>query len=307
MLRCFRRLLRTLLLLAGVASQHGSALESQAAGDFSSIELIALSLADEPSARAEFARIALSEMAYSLLAETELARQQMQASQRQASLRRWIVYVERYVDELLRLVDSIDAATPIAIAAGPDGVLLLTLRRQSIMVSAPRMELQPSFEQQLVDRFCADYPCQKPASNIRAMPSVTAATPPRWSFSEGVGPSCVTDDGLVLQFETMTSLSQKREFCLQLVAELRVIASAIARERARGVVIDWRKLALHGIPGREQYQLDLNPSGDSLQLAVPRTAAIPGLLAQVQAWLRARSASRQYTLVLDNAEQIYAL
>ena len=308
-LHCCKRFYISALLLACLAIQSGTALEStsQTAGDLSRIERIALSLDDEPEARAEFAHVALSEMAFSLLAETELAKQQMHTTQRQASLRRWIVYVERYIDELLRLSDSIDAATPISIAAGPNGVLLLTLSGQSIMLSVPRIELQPSFEQQLIDRFCADYRCEKPFADTVVMLAATAATPPRWSFSEDAGPSCVTDDGLVLQFETMTQLGDKREFCLQLVAELRAIASAIGRERGRGVVIDWQKLAVHSIPGRDEYQLDLNQSGDSLQLAIPRSAAIPGLLTQAQAWLRARSGSRQHTLVLENAEQIYQL
>ena len=311
-----------LLVLACAVTRPASAVDATAVstGDYSRVELIALSLADDSGARAQFAIVALSEMAFSLLAETELARQQLQSTQLQstqlqstrfnspqrlASLRRWIVYVERYIDELLRLSDSIDATTPVGLSAGPNGVLLLTVRGQSIMLGAPRIELQPSFEQRLSDQFCADYHCEKPVPVASVLPSASAATPPRWSFSEDAGPSCVTDDGLVLQFETMAGLGQKREFCLQLVAELRAIARAMARERDRGVVIDWQRLAVHGIPGRAQYQLDLNQSGDSLQLAIPHSAAIPGFLAQAQDWLRARSGSRQHTLVLDNAETIY--
>jgi hypothetical protein len=87
-LHCCKRLSRGALLLACLAIQPGSALEStsQTAGDLSRIERVALSLGDEPEARAEFAHVALSEMVFSLLAETELAKQQMHTTQRQASL-----------------------------------------------------------------------------------------------------------------------------------------------------------------------------------------------------------------------------
>ena len=174
------------------------------------------------------------------------------------------------------------------------------------MVSAPRNELQSSFEQRIVAQFCLDYPCEDSAGNAGGPPTVSAGAPPRWSFSDGVGPSCHTDDGLVLQFETMSSLGQKRQFCGQLVSELRVIARGIAREKARGVQIGWQHLAIHGIPGVDAYQLDLNQTGDSLQLAIPLSAAIPGLLAQLKPWLRARSENRQYTLVLQDAEGWYS-
>jgi hypothetical protein len=298
------------LLLLGCFSIHSSraleAISAPALADQPSrIQAIALSLGDKPAAQGEFAVAALAEMALSLVAETDLARQQMQSLPQDGSLMRWIVAVERYIDELLRLSDVIDAGTPVSIAQGPDG-LLLRVRGRSVMVSAPRSELQSSFEQRIVAQYCADYSCEKSVGNSSVSPTVSAAAPPRWSFSEGVGPSCHTDDGLVLQFETLKSLGQKRQFCMQIVGELRAIARGIAWEKARGVQLGWEYLAIHGIPGVDAYQLDLNQTGDSLQLAIPRSAAIPGLLAELKPWLQARSNSRQFTLVLQNAEDWYS-
>jgi hypothetical protein len=271
----------------------------------SRIEAVALSLINKPAAQGEFAIVALSEMALSLAAETDLARQQMQSSPQPGPLMRWVVAVERYIDELLRLSDVIDAGATTTIARGPDGLLSLRVGGQSVMLSAPRNELQSSFEQRIVAQFCLDYACHKSAGNAHGPAMVSVGTPPRWSFGDGVEPSCHTDDGLALQFETMSSLGQKRQFCVALISELRAIARGIAREKARGVQIGWQHLAIYRIPGLDTYQLDLNRTGDSLQLAIPLSGAIPGLLAQVRPWLRARSENRQYTLVLQQAEGWY--
>lgn len=269
---------------------------------------IVLSFNSDPLARAEFAVAALSEMAVALSEETELARDQLQSLTEDRGLLRWISSVERYIDELLRLADDITVDTPVRLYANAEGNLFLLIDGQSIMVSAPRIELQPSFERRVMEQFCQQYSCQESMQPEAPGTAVTAVAgaPPRWSFGEDLAASCLSDDGLVLQFASMKNLGPKREACLQVVGELRRIAEGMAQLKARGVAVDWNALVVRGIPASDDYQLDVNRHGDALTLPIPWCAVLPELLQQARPWLVARSNNRQYTLLLDDAEQLLA-
>lgn len=264
--------------------------------------------ARDPAAKSQFAVTALTEMALALSVEADLARSQLASPGSDPGLSRWVISVERYIDELLRLAQSIAIDTPIKLMTGPEGHLFLLLRGQSIVVSAPRMELQSSFEQRVVQQFCSQYPCERALERASGRAMVTRAgigAPPRWSFSAD-GPSCNSDDGLVLEFESMANLTDKRELCLQLVGELRSIAAGIERLQADGVMVNWSRLAVHGIPGSEEHQLDVNAGGEALRLSLPTLAAHPELLQEVQPWLHARAAKQPHTLVLAVPEALLA-
>lgn len=263
--------------------------------------------AHDPVAKSQFAVTALTEMAVALSVETDLARQQA-STLSDRGLTRWIVSVERYIDELLRLAQSVEIDTPVKLLTGPEGHLFLLLKGQSIMVSAPRMELQSSFEQRVVQQFCSQFPCERAMERNAAttgLNRVSVGAPPRWSFSAD-GPSCNSDDGLVLQFESMADLPAKREMCLQLVNELRSLASELAHLQGRGVLVNWAGLAVHSIPGSDEHQIDINTGGEALRLPLGALAANPGLLELVQPWLHARAANKPYTLVLAISEALVA-
>ncbi len=271
-----------------------------------SIQQLALSLARQPEAKAAFAVDALSEMATSLQAETALARQQARGIDSARSLRRWIAAVDGYTAQILALAGSIDIGTPVALSVGKDNGLFIVVRGQSIMLSAPRRELQSSLEQMVINRFCSHHPCD---DSLRSRATATqvgvAASQPRWSFSDGAGPSCVSDDGIVLQFSSSSRLGAKREFCQQLVSELRVIAFTLKQQQQQGVPVELDALKVYAIPAMAEHQLDFNTAGNSAQLILPVSYAMPQLLQQARPWIRARADNRRATLVLDNAEELF--
>ncbi len=271
-----------------------------------SIQQLALSLARRPEAKAAFAVDALSEMAASLDAETALARQQAHATDNARSLRRWIAAVDGYTAQILALAGSIDIGTPVALSVGKDNGLFIVVRGQSIMLSAPRRELQSSLEQMVINRFCSHHPCDE---SLRSRATATqvgvAASQPRWRFGDAAGPSCVSDDGIVLEFSSSSRLGAKREFCQQLVSELRVIAFTLKQQKQRGVRVELDALKVYAIPAMAEHQLDFNTVGNSAQLILPVSYAMPQLLQQARPWIRARADNRRATLVLDNAEELF--
>ncbi len=270
-----------------------------------SIQQLAMSLAREPEAKAAFAVDALSELADSLRAEISLARQQA-GSMDDRSLRRWVASVESYTAQIQSLANSIDIGTPVSLAVGKDQSLFIAVRGRSIILSAPRRELQSSLEQMVIDRFCSHHPCDESLqSRATATQAGVAAAQPRWSFSDSGGPLCVSDDGIVLRFDNSTRLGPKRDFCQQLVSELRAIALELKRQRQLGVRVELDALTVYAIPSLAEHQLDINTAGDSVQLILPVSYAMPRLLQEARLWIRARAEDRRANLELDNAEALF--
>jgi hypothetical protein len=294
-----------LCLLASVALCPGVAAGNYIGKNTSAIAQLALSLNQQPEARAIFAREALTQMADDLAAEAQLARRQAGGER---GLLRWVNSVEHYVDTLRRLSAGIDAQSAVSFSTGAERSLFLRANGQSIVLSAPRIELQPGFEQQVIERFCSAYPCDDiaPAAAAPLTHSVAQGSAPRWSFSESDGPVCVSDDGLALQFANSRALADKRRFCLQVVAELRAIADALEEAQGRGVIIQWGQLSVRALRTSNEYQLTLNDSGDALLLELPASYGSPQLLVQARPWLRARADRHQATLVLENAEDLWS-
>jgi hypothetical protein len=174
------------------------------------------------------------------------------------------------------------------------------------MLSATRRELQSSLEQMVIDRFCSHHPCAESLqSRATATQAGVNAAQPRWSFSDSGGPLCVSDDGIVLQFDNSTALGSKRDFCQQLVSELRAIALALKQQQEQGVRVELGALKVFAIPTLAEHQLDINTAGDSVQLILPVSYAMPRILQEALPWIRARAEGRRANLELDNAEGLY--
>lgn len=279
---------------------YGSLATGNQPGD---IGHLALSLAHQPEAKAAFAVDALTELAASLRTELAMARQEAVSLDDDRSLWRWVRSVEGYTAQIQSLANSIDVGTPVSLAVGKDNNLFIRVRGQSIMLSAPRRELQSSLEQMVIDRFCSHHPCAESLqSRATATHAGVAAAQPRWSFGDSGGPLCASDDGIVLQFDSASKLGSKREFCQQLVSELRAIALAVKRQRQRGVRVELDALKIYAIPTLAEHQLDVNSAGDSVQLILPLSYAMPRILLVARPWIRARAEGRRAKLELADAE-----
>jgi hypothetical protein len=122
----------------------------------------------------------------------------------------------------------------------------------------------------------------------------------RWSFSQNAGPTCISRDGLEFMFKNSDNLVQKRDACARVVAELNILATALAREIATGTQIDWRQLAVHArVDGDEQ--VTLNGTGHYLRLPLPTLASRRELLKRARPWLAAKMEGRPVTFVILNA------
>ncbi|MGB5259257.1 MAG: hypothetical protein WBO34_01905 [Gammaproteobacteria bacterium] len=268
---------------------------------------LAMAIADEHvMLRVDLARIALSELAAIYDEEAEQARRDMRLKAEKPGLWRWSTAVKDLAADYATLAGSITLTTPIEVRVGPDNSLHLVINGRLVAVSSPRMNEQLAFEQHVIEQFCNLNRCadllDDPAIALVPMTSQRSVDT-RWSFSQGMGPVCETTDGLQFQFRNMDNLDRKRDACSRAVRELNDLASAIARNMAAGVRVDWGRLAIHPLADGNE-QVTLNREGDYLRLPLPALAERKELFIIVRPWLAAKSQGTPYQLVVLHAGEL---
>jgi hypothetical protein len=269
---------------------------------------LAARLAEGPaSLQADLARIALSELAAVYADEAQRAQQDMRRHPDDHNLHGWAAGVQRLSNDYATLADTVSADTPIELGIGPDHSLNLIVAGRLAVISSPRMNEQAAFEQRIIGQFCTLNRCEDLLDDPVASEGVDSTSPPpQWNFSDQAGPVCTSDDGLEFQFRTLDNLDRKRAACASAVTELHRLSSAITRETATGIRVDWGTLAIYSRPDPDQQKVVLNSNGDSVQLSLPFLAAQQELFAMVRPWLAANVRDERYTLVVINAGRLLA-
>ena len=265
---------------------------------------LATRLADGPAPlQADLARIALQALSDVYAQEAERARQDLRNQPRNHDLQGWIAGVQRLAQEYAALAEQITPDTPVELSVGPDHSLHMVVDGRLVVVSSPRMNEQRTFEQDIIRQFCTLNRCddlvQMPEA--AALPGAEANPAIQWTFSEHVGPSCSSGDGLVFQFRNLRNLARKRTACASALSELHRLAAAIGHEIAAGARMDWDALAIYDRPEPDRQKVVLNHDGESVQLSLPFLSTHPELLQQVVPWLDAKVRGRPFSLVLINA------
>jgi hypothetical protein len=295
------------LLFTGCLSLYTTLLQAQNTAQQTpaySLNQLAVRVADEPvPLQSDLARIALTELAAVYADEAKQARYEMRHRAKKPALRRWSVAVQKLADDYAALAESVTPSTPIQVSIGPEGSLYLQLDGKLVVVSSPRMNEQSAFEQRVVERFCNLNRCTDLLdATVLPVPAKTRITRAAtlWSFSQNAGPTCISRDGLEFMFRNSDKLVQKREACARAVAELNILAAALAQETATGTRVDWGQLAVHAqVDGDEQVVF--NDSGYHLRLPLPTLAPRRELLKRVRPWLAAKVEGTPVTFVILNA------
>jgi hypothetical protein len=276
----------------------------------SQINRLAAALDDAPaSMRADFAVAAISEMVVDYNEEANRARREVRSRAKDRDLGRWAVAVDTYAAKLTVIANSVTPDTPVTVTIGADNSISLEIDGTPVLVSSPRVREQSAFEQRVLDRFCAFYPCDDLIAEYRpAQTTVTTTdTETYWSFSQQAGPTCSTGDGLEFQFQDMTNIGGKRKACDSIVKELNALATALAWNLANGNRIDWNRLAIHALPGGEEHQVELAGGGSTIRLPLPALAETSRLFELVRPWLAAKVGGQPgYRLVIINADELMA-
>lgn len=303
MIRQFGVWLWGLLVIALLSIAAPSLAQLQAVGyppALSRFQRTVLALRESsPEDQAGFATQALGQLAEVYMAEADLARTKARGEQgRQAArLRGWSAAVDQYASQLLLVLDDVAQGYPIELFANREGSVSLAVAGRATILGHPRPGQQVAYEQQVLTDFCARYDCVGltaavfAGDTVQPIPMTANPVSPRWTFA-GTGPVCA-NEGVTVRFDSTRQLAALRELCAQLMQELATLATELAWQRRHGVVVDWNELAITATPGRPGHLLRLNAPGDSILVTVPLLYGSPGLIDDIQPWLRARAAGEQ--------------
>ncbi|WP_167184337.1 hypothetical protein [Pseudomaricurvus hydrocarbonicus] len=270
--------------------------------------------------RQDFASIALLLLTESYYVEAGLAEGGSEAlhekSQAGTDQSQWRIAVERYAGQLHRLQISVDSGADVSLLVFDEAELVLEINHQQVMLSHPRMEKQPAFEQSVLEQFCQVRDCYELTGLSSLMPSSPGAVPvpdrlpaatsatetvkPAWSFTvEGL---VCAHDGIRVAFQPSDNPGAVRKLCVQLFTEAGRLLSGLAQQQSHGVLVDWSEFALSGGANGTEQVYKLNGAGDVLRLNSPLMGRQPAVLTALQPWLRARLRGRNYSLELPAGE-----
>lgn len=251
-----------------------------------------------PETQSDFARTALSQLAEVYMAEADLARHQAANKPGRGKLIGWSRAVDRYAHRLLLSMEDIKQGFPATLSRNKLGIVSVTVADRMVILSHPRADQQAAYEQRVLRDFCTRHDCQAltvPMQAHEPIPLSSSLIEPQWTFTES-GMVC-SHDGITLAFGDVSDLAASRSLCGQLLQEGLALAIEIAWQQRHGVDIDWRVLKILPIPGSTQHRVQLNFAGDSILETLPLLNGSPGLLRDLEPWLKSRFADGARTSV----------
>lgn len=283
-----------------------SARESSA-GDSRFVRTALRLQASEPALGAQFAETALDALAAAYAGEAELAREEALAGRGEAQLLDWARAVERYASRITLLREDIAAGYPVQFLRAGDRSLGVSVGDQTVILSHPRVDAQPAFEQSVLATFCGVRDCERwtgsgtPPEN-EPIPVSAGRVRPVWTFSND-GAICA-HGGLEVAFSAGFDVGRARSTCAQFMLEAQTLAVELRWQHQQGVDIDWNGLRLSASPGRPGHTLLLNRAGDALISTLPLIYSSTGLLDALVPWMRSQVGSEEPTTLLLRARAL---
>jgi hypothetical protein len=278
----------------------GMTAESQAAASRYQRTILSLR-SEDPAMRADFARIALSQLAETFMAEADLARRDARSAESPGKLLGWSAAVDRYADDLLRVLNEVEEGMPVEISAGQNNAVTVTVAKRAIILSHPRSTQQAEFDQRVLAEFCSRNDCArltKIDGGDEPIPVSAPRVSPDWAFSPE-GPVCSYRD-VEIRFASAADLARIRVICRQFFQELLLLATELAWQQRHGVLVDWNHWSIRPTRQRPEHLVTLNRTGDSVLVSIPLIYSNESLQQDISPWLGGRlEGSRSTPLRLD--------
>ena len=305
-----RRHCRLLAVLCLLVSAPGGATPSARMVEVSRYHQIVQDLSSGSALeRAAFAQVALEEMimAYRLEVESGAAALPKDKNER-AGFFRWRRGTEAFISSLEARLAALDARSQVSIIENRDGEIRLLIDGASLMVSSPRLEHPEELQQRIAIRLCDSGICK---GDIRSLADKVRVQVERletgWAFDDRSPPVYQTSDGLNCMFDDRRHMNLKRNVCVAVLYELRLLAEGLRAVRYSGKDVEWHSLKVSKEPGRKLPRVSFNRAGQFFRLDLPTLLRAPELLAEARPWLRARLAERNHEHYVQLSERVVYL
>lgn len=256
--------------------------------------------------QARFAKIAIALMIATY--ETELEHAAVDAPGASENEQRWRAGTRLYIDRLERIAASIHAASMVRIIQEVHGAIRLIIDGEQVMLSAPRPSNQSSFEQSIAENVCRMAFCPRRGTTVEERAAErSAALTSSWVFAQKSPPRYLSSDGLQCLFEDNRHLILKKNACVNLVYEIRLLKEAIATLRVNGKIIDWQHLHIDTNGPGNPVKVTYRSNGSFIRLHLPHLRRAKAVWRDAIPWIKATLQGRNSSYVIKLPAQLVYL
>ncbi len=214
----------------------------------------------------------------------------------------------RYIERLQAIANSIRPGSVVHVINEPPSAIRLVIDGQQVMLSAPRLEDQVVFERSIAETVCRFSDCRKRAATIEdRVAERTSRLDGAWEFGRKTPPTYASSDGLQCVFDDRRHLKLKKDACLDLVHELRLLVEAFAALDAHHKPIDWRAIRIDQVAAGREQKLTYNANGNFVRMFLPRLSRAESVWRGAIPWVKANLRGRTSQHVITLPDQIVYL
>jgi len=304
-------------LTLALVSLAGSAMASprQFAADIHATQEIRVTRFDDAVAsvidgdaqeQARFAKIAIEIMIAAY--HDELAPSDPTAGRAVADDTSWRLGTRRYVERLRRIAMAIRPGSPLRIIKEPHGAIRLVIGGEQVMLSAPRLREQANFERSIAENICRFTYCERRGTTVEErVAERTAGLDSGWAFARNAPPTYSSSDGLQCIFDDRRHLKLKKDACVNLLHEIRLLAEAIVALKAHGKTIDWRYLRIDHVGSGSAQKITYNAGGSFVRMHLPNLLRSELVWRGAIPWIKANLKGQLSQHVINLPEQLVYL
>jgi len=269
-------------------------------------DVIASILNGDPSEQARFAVIAIEIMVASFMDELERADVEARGN-RQDDLS-WKIGTRRYIEHLRSIAASIQRGSALRIIKEPHTATRLVIEGEQVMLSAPRLEDQAVFERNIAENVCRYAECIGRGATIEGrVAERSSRLESGWEFGRKAPPTYSSSDGLQCIFRDRRHLKLKKDACLSLVYELRLLAEAFLALDAHGKRIEWRALRIDHVGAGKEQKVTYSSNGSFVRMHLPRLLRAEALWREAIPWIKANLQGKVSQHVITLPDQLVYL
>lgn len=269
-------------------------------------DVVASVINSDLSVQARFAEISIEIMVAAYMAEIERLNARAGAVSDQDPS--WQLGTLRYIEGLRTIAASIQPGSAVQIIKEPHAAIRLLIDGQQVMLSAPRLEGQLEFERSIAETACRFSNCRiRPATIEDRVTERASRLDGGWVFGRKTLPTYASSDGLQCVFNDRRHLKLKKDACLDLVHELRLLAEAFAALNAHRKPIDWRALRIEQVGAGQEQKITYNSSGSFVRMHLPRLSRAVAIWRGAIPWMKANIHGRVSQHVITLPDQLIYL
>ena len=269
-------------------------------------DVIASIIDSDPIEQARFAEIAIELMVAAFSAELERLREDAGANGHDYSS--WDLGTLQYVERLRNIAASLDPGSRLRIIKAPHSPIRLVIGSEQLMLSAPRLEDQATFERDIAEHVCRFSNCSRRGATVEErVEERTAMLDSGWVFGRSARPTYSSSDGLKCTFADRRHLKLKKEACLGLVHELRLLAEAFAALDVHRKLIDWPYLRIEHLGAGKAQKVIYNSMGDFMRMRLPRLLRTEAVWRGAIPWMKANLHGKVSHYVINLPDQLVYL